>query len=162
MVSFRHAAAGPLLETPGENGNAGFCHNAPQAIRSVETTRELDSSQHKAHTASITGQGSALRRPWLRDQFCSRLQQEGSAAMAEHRSHHFLPLNVDSRDPGFSRRYFAWAKEAQLEMDEAVAATKKTIASSRELLTKLDRMLVDIRVPHWRWLKRRQDGPAAR
>jgi len=63
--------------------------------------------------------------------------------MAEHRSHRFLP-QVDPRDACFPRQYFTWASAARSEVDEAITATMKTIASSKALMAAIDRLLAKI------------------
>ncbi len=59
--------------------------------------------------------------------------------MPDHRSHRFLPL--DARDPDFHRQVQLWADEAQLEIEETIVATRRTIASSQALMANVGRLL---------------------
>jgi hypothetical protein len=81
------------------------------------------------------------RRRWPKDRSHSRLQQEGSAAMAN--SHH-LPFELDTRQPDFQPDYAFFRDQSETtkaEMDEMVAATKRTIAASEALIAECDRIL---------------------
>jgi hypothetical protein len=59
--------------------------------------------------------------------------------MADHQSHYFL-AQLDARDSGFPRRFGLWPFEAQGEIDNAIAATREMIASSKALLDEIDRL----------------------
>ncbi len=61
--------------------------------------------------------------------------------MAHLDSH--LPFKLDSRDPLFPRKGLAWAAQTQLEISGTVASTNETIASSRELMARVDRILAN-------------------
>ncbi len=52
----------------------------------------------------------------------------------------FLSL-LDVRQPNFAHRCIVWAAQTQREIHELVAATKKEIAISEDLLSKVDRIL---------------------
>ena len=54
---------------------------------------------------------------------------------------HILPSELDIRDPGLCAQRGAWTGQMQCEMTELVARAKATIATSRELLKELDRVL---------------------
>lgn len=54
--------------------------------------------------------------------------------------YHALPLELDAGDPNFSSRMRLWAFSATCEM-KLVAATQKTITTSRALMAEADRVL---------------------
>jgi hypothetical protein len=70
---------------------------------------------------------------------CSRLRQEGSAAVADHKLHPLFYL--DTRDPSFRGQYDSWATDMLLQMGVTVAATEKVIARTKKLLIEADHIL---------------------
>jgi hypothetical protein len=59
--------------------------------------------------------------------------------MAEVHPH--LPFNLDVGSAAFRRDMLLWSIQTQCEMQELLAASLDTIAASRELLAKADRVL---------------------
>jgi hypothetical protein len=58
------------------------------------------------------------------------------------RGHPFLlPAEIDIHDVNFARDMLSWSLQTQRDMDELVAATKKTLATSRDLMAQADRVL---------------------
>ena len=55
-----------------------------------------------------------------------------------------LSLDLDIRDPDFHRIALARALQAQREMHELVLITKETIATTRALMARADRMIASI------------------
>ena len=51
----------------------------------------MDSGQVQAQRSCITGQGSAYRRRWLRDQLRSRLRQRERAMPQPHQPFNYIP-----------------------------------------------------------------------
>jgi hypothetical protein len=52
-----------------------------------------------------------------------------------------LPFELDARDPDFVRKVFSWSCQVQREIQELVAATERTIATSRALMAEADYLL---------------------
>jgi len=52
-----------------------------------------------------------------------------------------LIFELDVRDPDFAGKCASWSGQVQREMQETVAATERTIATSRALMTLADHIL---------------------
>jgi hypothetical protein len=56
-------------------------------------------------------------------------------------TYHLSAAELDTRDPEFHARWREWADEFKRDAAEIVAATQDTIATSQNLLAKMDRLL---------------------
>jgi hypothetical protein len=92
-------------------------------------------------TASLSPVTAPPRRRWLRDRLYSRLQQEGSAVMADHHPHYVFLTELDYRDPDFSRKCLLWMGQTQREILELVASSKMTLSQSRTVMDEADLLL---------------------
>jgi hypothetical protein len=54
---------------------------------------------------------------------------------------HRLPLDLDPKDPNFSRQCLDWSWTTQAEIADLIAGTKKEIAASWALLAEANRIL---------------------
>jgi hypothetical protein len=59
--------------------------------------------------------------------------------MARVGSH--LPFELDARDPDFFREIQLWSSQTQGDLQELLAATQQTIATTKALIAEVDRMI---------------------
>jgi hypothetical protein len=59
--------------------------------------------------------------------------------MAEVNPH--LPYELDSRDPNFAREMLEWSEQTRREIQEVLASTRRTIATTRVLIAEADLIL---------------------
>jgi hypothetical protein len=67
------------------------------------------------------------------------MKQKSERAVAHHNSQRLF--NLDACDVNFAREVSLWAFQVQYEIQELVAGTERSIATSKALIAEADRLL---------------------